>query len=396
MSHLSSQVQVAPSALRAHVFCKVVDNYGDIGVCWRLSGQLAHEQGFDVTLWVDDLISFHAICAAVDVNVAVQTVDGVTVRHWRTEGWDTVATDDVGQIVIEGFGCTLPDAYIQAMAKAATPPVWLNLEYLSAEPWVEDCHAMVSVHPTLPLKKYFYFPGFSDRTGGLLIDQGTLARKARFDADPQAAHTFLRQQGVPMVDGALYMSLFCYPHAPVVDLLTDLAASTSPVVCIVPEGVAVDAVTAFCGQALPVGTRLTRGHLTLYCLPFTDQPSYDTLLWSCDMNFVRGEDSFVRAQWAGKPFVWQIYIQDEDAHVVKLDAFLTRYLGIMPDAMAERVRTLWYRWNAVPTAVKQDAYDVMVRQDMPAWQPLARDWFDYLLKNGDLATNIRRFAEKIS
>jgi uncharacterized repeat protein (TIGR03837 family) len=381
---------------RVHVFCKVVDNYGDIGVCWRLSGQLAGVHAFDVTLWVDDLVSFKAICDEVDAHASVQTVHGITVRHWIKSGWDKVAPQDVGQIVIEGFGCTLPDAYIQAMAQAAVAPVWLNLEYLSAESWVEDCHAMVSVHPTLPLKKYFFFPGFSDRTGGLLIDQATLDRKALFDADPEAGPNYLASQGVPMVDGALYMSLFCYPHAPVVTLFNDLAAGARPMVCIVPDGVATASVEAFLGQVLPVGKSMSKGNLTVYCLPFSDQPSYDTLLWSCDMNFVRGEDSFVRAQWAAKPLVWQIYIQDEDAHVIKLDAFLERYMKAMPADMAERVRALWHRWNGVETLAKPVSYADMVQEDLLSWQPIAHDWFEYLLKNGDLATNIRRFAEKIS
>lgn len=381
---------------RVHLFCRVVDNYGDIGVCWRLARQFAHEHQQAVTLWVDDLASFHRICAAVNVAGAVQTVQGVTVRHWTPEGWEQFDPNDVGQIVIEGFGCTLPESYIRAMACTTDKPVWLNLEYLSAEPWVEDCHAMVSVHPSLPLKKYFFFPGFSEKTGGLLIDRDTLSRKAAFDADPAARTAFLRSQGIPVIDGALYVSVFCYPQASVAQLLDDLAGSAQPVVCIIPEGVASDAVAASIGRPVTVGTTQTKGSLTVHCLVFTDQPAYDTLLWSCDVNFVRGEDSFVRAQWAGKPFIWQIYVQDENAHMIKLDAFLDRYTTGMPEEMARRVRMLWHDWNGVKTVDIRASYAVRVSQDLRQWQPVAQEWFEYLLKNGDLATNIRRFATKIS
>ena len=35
------------------VFCRVVDNYGDAAVCWRLARQLADEHGARVRLWID-------------------------------------------------------------------------------------------------------------------------------------------------------------------------------------------------------------------------------------------------------------------------------------------------------------------------------------------------------
>jgi uncharacterized repeat protein (TIGR03837 family) len=386
------------SKQRIHIFCKVVDNYGDIGVCWRLSSQFAHEHGQDVTLWVDDLVSFKRICAAVDAAVVHQVVHGVTVRRWDAEGWDHVSVDEVGQIVIEGFGCALPDAYLAAMAQAVVPPVWLNLEYLSAESWVEDCHAMVSVHPTLGLKKYFYFPGFSEKTGGVLIEQATLARKAAFDAAPQrvSRDAYFGGQGIPVIDGAQYVSLFCYPAAPVATLLADLAESDTPVVCIIPEGVATHAVTEVLGMPLAAGSHASTGNLTVHCLPFNDQQGYDTLLWSCDLNFVRGEDSFVRAQLAGKPFVWHIYPQEEQAHIVKLDAFLARYTATMPDALRQHVQRYWHQWNDVNTGEIGGNYAQILHEQHVAWRQHAQVWYDYLLKNGDLATNIRRFAEKIS
>ena len=36
------------------IFCKVIDNYGDMGVCWRLAADLA-SRAHRVRLWVDDL-----------------------------------------------------------------------------------------------------------------------------------------------------------------------------------------------------------------------------------------------------------------------------------------------------------------------------------------------------
>ena len=100
-----------PAQTTLTIFCKVVDNYGDIGICWRLARQLRHEHGVAVTLWVDDLKSFRRICPDVDADAAQQEVQGVRVRHWLgQEGSYTPA--EVDDIVIEFFGCDLPPGYV--------------------------------------------------------------------------------------------------------------------------------------------------------------------------------------------------------------------------------------------------------------------------------------------
>ena len=73
-------------------------------------------------------------------------------------------------------------------------------------------------------------------------------------------------------------------------------------------------------------------------LPFMSQLDFDHLLWACDINFVRGEDSLVRAIWASKPFVWQIYPQDDGAHAPKLEAFMQ---AVQLPAAAQKWQGLW-------------------------------------------------------
>ncbi|MEN9867471.1 MAG: elongation factor maturation arginine rhamnosyltransferase EarP, partial [Pseudomonadota bacterium] len=70
--------------MRHHIaiFCQVVDNYGDIGFCWRLARQLVLDYAQQVTLWVDDFASFQKICGSLDLAQAVQAVEGVSIRHW--------------------------------------------------------------------------------------------------------------------------------------------------------------------------------------------------------------------------------------------------------------------------------------------------------------------------
>ncbi len=356
--------------MRPHwdIFCRVIDNYGDIGVCWRLARQLAAEHDLVVRLWVDDLASLAPLCPHIDPGRDEQKVAGVDVRLWPIDFPQTAPA----QVVIEAFACALPASYLQAMCRCPAPPVWINLEYLSAEPWVESCHALASPHPTLPLVKYFFFPGFGEGTGGLLREKGLLEERDAFQAALPASE-------------ALEISLFCYEHAPIGALLQAWAQSDQPIRCQVPPGQPLAAVKRHFDGDGP----WQLGHLLVEPIPFLTQAGYDRLLWSCDLNFVRGEDSFVRAQWAGRPFVWQAYPQQEEAHFVKIDAFLQRYLTGLSETTARTVRNLFLAWNRG----KQEE----VAQHWPAFSALLPDlaahnrlWAEGL--NGQLANNLVNFC----
>lgn len=368
---------------RLALFCRVVDNYGDIGICWRLARQLRHEHGIDVTLWVDDLRSFQRICPAVATGAEIQQLDGVTVRHWRDQD-GVYSAADVADIVIEFFACDIPPGYIAAMAQCEPRPVWFNLEGLTAEEWVEGCHRLTSPHPRLPLTKHFFFPGFTDKTGGLLREAALERQRSQFQSDPAAVSAFLARFGVtPAEMAATKVSLFCYPHAPVSALFEvwqqEPAEGRGGITCLVPEGVAPAAVRAFLGDgvACTAGASATRGALTVRVLPFVAQPDYDKLLWACDLNFVRGEDSWVRALWAGAPFVWQIYPQDDDAHHAKLNAWLD-WLGAPPS-----LRLFHHAWNGVGNTAPPPL------QPQGPWHETVLAARTRLLAQSDLVTQLR-------
>jgi uncharacterized repeat protein (TIGR03837 family) len=374
------------------IFCKVVDNFGDIGICWRLARQLQHEHGIAVTLWVDDLASFRRIWPTVAVDAAGQVVDGVRVVHWA--GQDGVFTPaDIADIVIQFFGVDIPPGYIAAMAQCEPRPVWINYEGLSAEEWVEGCHTLPSMHPRLKLTKHFFFPGFTDKTGGLLRERGLLDARDRFQADPAARHDFLARLGVAQDEmAASTVSLFCYPHAPLAEIFAAWRDGDRPVTCLVPQGVARDQVAAFLGTDSVPGASATRGNLTVRTIPFLSQDDYDRLLWACDLNFVRGEDSWVRAQWAGRPFVWHIYPQDENLHHVKLRAFLHKYaanLGSLIDFSL--------RWNGAGDGAPADWRGLWtsLQADLPTIARRNAEWQASMLANGDLVSNLLAFARSL-
>lgn len=379
-----------PSApLSWDIFCNVIDNYGDIGVAWRLARRLAHDFGHDVRLWVDDLASFARIAPLLDLAATRQVLDGITICHWQ--GDSGFAGYRPAQVVIEAFGCRLPEAVEQAMASAPVAPVWINLEYLSAEDWVAGCHGMASPHPRLPLTKYFFFPGFSDNTGGLLCEDGLIATRQRWQQDPLAQRAFWQMFDIPEKQPEQWrVSLFAYENPAARELLAYWTQSAMPVHCMVPEGKVLGDVEAVLGRPLAAGQHVSRGALTVHVLPMTDQDSYDLTLWSCDINFVRGEDSFVRAQWAGRPFIWHIYPQEDAAHTVKLDAFLSHYGAGLDEATATALKAASHAWNHGQGMV---AAWQQLENRLPQWQQHSRNWPDKVLRHGDLGMRLVQFIQ---
>jgi uncharacterized repeat protein (TIGR03837 family) len=328
------------------VFCRVVDNFGDIGVCWRLAADLG-ARGEHVRLWVDD--------DAALAWMAPRGAPGVCILAWTARP----PAVEPGDVVIEAFGCDPPPAFVERMAQRAPAPVWINLEYLSAEDYVERSHGLPSPQRN-GLTKWFFYPGFTGRTGGLLREPGLAAARAAFDRAP-----WLAAHGIDMRPGERIASLFCYANRALPSLLDDLARE--PTLLLAAPGDAQHAVGA------------DRGMLRIVALPWLPQPEYDRLLWACDLNFVRGEDSFVRAMWAGSPFVWQIYPQHDAVHAAKLDAFLERF-GADP-ALAALMRG-WNELAPWPASWPDDA----------PWRAACARWREGLLARPDLTSALLGFV----
>ncbi|NQD73516.1 elongation factor P maturation arginine rhamnosyltransferase EarP, partial [Pseudomonas sp. CM27] len=346
--------------------------------------QLVAEHNLAVRLWVDDLNAFVPMCPGADATAAQQWQHGVDVRQWPAT-WLPVAP---AEVVIGAFACLLPPAYVDAMRARSVPPLWLNLEYLSAEDWVEGCHGLPSPQPN-GLRKVFFFPGFTEKTGGLLREGSLLARRDAFQQSADVRQAFLHGLGVHPAPGALLISLFAYENPQLASWLDALATDAQPCHLLVPQGRVVAGLGQWLGEAqLNVGAVHKRGALTVQVLPFVSQDDFDRLLWSCDFNAVRGEDSFVRAQWAGQPMLWHIYVQDENAHWEKLEAFLGHYRRGLSDAADAALLGLWRAWN-----MGRDmglAWQA-ARQHWPELQQHARDWAARQAAQPDLAMTLVQF-----
>lgn len=365
MSTRSCPPSAIPPALRWDLFCRVIDNHGDLGVCWRLARQLAAD-GQTVRLWVDD--------ARALAWMAPGGQAGVVVHPWEAAG----QASDCGDVVIEAFGCDLPAAYLATLARCsaerAVPPVWLNLEYLSAEAYVERSHGLPSPQwqgPAQGLRKWFFYPGFTAATGGLL--RGSEPATSSEDR----AAWLAAQPWAPPPDHAL-AAVFCYPQpAALAALVAGLAQARpgQPWCWLSAPGAATESL-----QALS----LPPGHV-LRPLPWLPQVEWDVLLSMCSLQAVRGEDSFTQAQWSGQALLWHIYAQEDGAHGPKLDAYLDRLLdGEAPDAAAN-LRSWMRAWNGLATVPGAPP-----RVD--DWAAIQGRWRDRLLRQDGLLTQLQRFV----
>ncbi len=378
-------------ALLWDIFCQVIDNHGDLGVCWRLAAQLA-ARGHRVRLWVDDA----GALAWMAPGAMEGRWPGMKVLPWTRPFHAGMPLEALAQLPradvwIEAFGCEIAPELIATHGHFALghgkndskPPVWINLEYLSAESYVERCHALPSPvlnGPGHGLTRHFFYPGFTPLTGGLLREPDLDARQAAFDRTAWLTGLGIDPHGQRLV------SLFCYEPPALGPWLAHLGADALPTRLLVTHGRAAQAVKAIFQYENGLFPALN-GHrqLSFSYLPALTQTDYDHLLWACDLNFVRGEDSLVRALWAGQPFVWQIYPQDDGAHHAKLEAFLDWL-----DAPAS-LRRFHHAWNGL---TDPNAARLPQPAELGVWSACARAARARLLAQGDLATQLLGFVAK--
>jgi uncharacterized repeat protein (TIGR03837 family) len=337
------------------LFCRVIDNYGDIGVCWRLARQLCAEYGWRVRLIVDDLLAFRFVAPEVDASLGSQHLCGIEIVLWTKE----IALEP-SDVLIEAFACDPPADYVNAMINMGIKPVWLNLEYLSAESWVDGVHGLPSPHPRMPLLKHFFVPGFTESSGGLIRERSVSKPVVETTTPNNALHVFV----------------FCYPHAPLQALADALSSAAA-------SNLQIDRACDI--TAPPTSAPTTR-------IAAVPQAEFDALLARYDLLIVRGEDSFVRAQYAAKPMLWHIYPTDDGAHIVKLNAWLDRYCEAMSQELAYAYRSASLAWNQGDN--KAYVYQDFV-SSLPELAKHAQHWRNELLQQDHLAARLVRFVDQV-
>jgi uncharacterized repeat protein (TIGR03837 family) len=354
--------------MRWDIFCQIVDNYGDAGICWRLARSLSSLHGQEVRIFCNDLPTLNLLASGSNEALSHK----IDLQPWEASYNNARYPVQTPDVVIEAFACELPERYLAGLFIAPINPIIINLEYLSAEPWITEFHAKASPQ-SHGISKYFFFPGFQDDVGGLLLDPIPPEGVKVANLIPQS----LQSIWLKLRPSAKRISIFCYPGAPLRKWLEDLGNLGESVDVLLTHGHA-ELLNLPGEKAIHLPT-----NIQLLSVPFVSQDEYDWVLSQCDFNIVRGEDSFIRAQLAGKPFIWHIYPQEDRAHEVKLAAFLDLYLENASQEL--RLAAIAAMTWAMPSEWLQS---------LDAWHSHSTAWRAHILKkqdDGGLAARLMRF-----
>ena len=361
------------------LFCTVIDNFGDIGVSWRLAQELRQRLGWQVHLWLDNLAALQAI--APDAPAALPCAhQGIRLHAWQEARHADLDNAPAPDLLVETFACALPPD-VHAVIQAHRP-VWLNWEYLSAEDWAIRTHAMPSLQAN-GCEKYFWQMGFVPESGGLL-------READYVEQMDAFKQRQPENTPSLKTAALHIFAFGYAS----DIWQKWAAALAE---------QEREIVLHCAGK-PLQTSLSAwgnvsGSLKIINQNFVPQAQFDRALWAADVLIVRGEDSFVRAQLAGKPFFWHIYPQAQAAHLDKLAAFWhTHHQHAAPTAAVQHAhQALSNDLNGAAdlTSAQRRQHWRTLLAHLADWQHSARAWQQYLLTQSDAVSRLRDWLQTI-
>lgn len=323
-------------------------------------------------IFCDDLPTLNLLASGVDPEIKGL----IDIQPWEVSHNNSRHPVQPPDVVIEAFGCDLPERYLAGLLIAPQKPIIINLEYLSAEPWIVDFHQKASPQAH-GIPKYFFFPGFQENAGGILIDpipKESSLTEASIPESLRASWSLLRPN-------AKRISVFCYPGIPLLKWLEDLATLGENFDIVLTHG---QREQLQFSSGHPTQPLALPDSIQLISIPFVSQDEYDWMLSQCDFNIVRGEDSFVRAQLAGRPFIWHIYPQEDRAHETKLAAFLDLYLEDASQELKHAVIA------AMTWAMPSEWY-----QSIDSWDAHSKAWRADLLEkqaDGGLAARLMGFV----
>ncbi|MDR0306325.1 MAG: elongation factor P maturation arginine rhamnosyltransferase EarP [Chitinispirillales bacterium] len=310
------------------IFCHCVDNFGDAGVVYRFAREFkASNPRCRTRVFIDSKETLRAIVKEIDPSKAVQELESILYIDTRALTETLMENLGAADIMVEAFACHIPEPLLeQAYSKSK---LIINLEYLSAESWVEGFHLKESLLGCGTARKFFFMPGFTEATGGLILNSRLAQTRYSGGFDRfQILNDVLNTFGITVKpeENKLLGTLFTYERG-LDSLLTDLNTQNRKATLLVFGDKSQKSISAALerlgGRHDSISAQIrTYKNVQLICMPFIDQHSYDTLLCCTDFNFVRGEDSLARAVLSGKPFIWNAYIQDNKYQKVKVEALL--------------------------------------------------------------------------
>ena len=409
------------SAADLTILCKVVDNFGDIGFVYRLAKNLVQlNPQREIRIAVDNLAAFNKIESRVDPALAEQVLEvacadslqaqegagkagnegkpktGGRLRIFDATNAAVCArewTKKPARVILECFQCGRPD-WLEALLfpredclqTKNEPPraLIINIDYLTAEDYAEEFHRLKSGTRSPLVRKMNFMPGFTAKTGGLILDAAAETASKPKNA-PATENGFITKTAGPQI------LMFSYPKdfAPIIRAILrwNKAAQVN-----LAQGAGKESFLAAnenCLQDQKAGGLFVRE------LPFLSQEEWDKNLYAQDILFVRGEDSLSRACLSGKPFVWQAYLQDDNYQLVKVRALLERMRPHFDAEDFAALENFWLLYNGAESsgnpktagaAMEEACYGFLERSDKmkAGFEAFARSLFE-----------LGNFAEKL-
>ena len=339
------------------IFCQVIDNYGDVGVAYRLAREFKRVYpNKKLRFVINQIEELNLIRKSEDIEIILYK--------------DISKIENSADLIIESFGCEIPKKYMDKALKNSK--LIINLEYFSAEKWVDDFHLQESFLGG-NLKKYFFIPGLSEKSGGILLDNEFLQRKKKVEANKEY---YLEKFGIKEKYD-LIGSVFSYEKN-FDSLIEELKKLNKKVILLIlSEKTQKNFIKYFDN-----GNNYDK--IKFVKLPFFTYDKYEELLALCDFNLVRGEDSFVRALLLGKPFLWHIYPQDENTHIKKLESFLEKYCS-----NNKELKQTFINYN-----INKDNFSYFFK-NFKEIEKYNKNYANYLIKNCNLMEKLINFIENI-
>lgn len=379
------------------IFCEIIDNYGDIGVVYRTAKEL--QKIFPkskIRAFLNKLDEFKKINSQV-LDLPSQNIDGIeyiTFDYLRDNANELLTA----QVIIEAFGCQIPKEYMEIAYDNSE--LLINLEYLSAEDWIEDFHLQSSPLGRGKLKKVFFMPGFTEKSGGVIADSNYLERIQRVLENKE----FYEKKYLSDIEdreNKIVGTLFSYEKN-FTPLLEDLKKLDKDVVILAMGEKTQDSLRKILKNFSIEDFRnsLKYGKIEIKFLNFLNQEEYEELINIVDFNFVRGEDSFIRAVLTGKPYMWHIYCQEEYAHMDKIEGFLDKYRRVIENFSDEDFLLNMEKFFKDYNFRKENSLELGKESYLYFFENLAKIekyntiFRDFLIQKCNLINKLKDFIEK--
>ena len=358
------------------VLCKVVDNFGDIGVVWRLCKRFKEiDPSIKINLITDDLVSFKKIFNKLSVEVVFQSFMGIDIYDWKNYAYcyEVFRKNDGEKlsIILENFQCGRPDWMEKILfeEKLNRTVNIIMIDYLTAEKYAEDFHCLKSLTRSAKVQKVNFMPGFTPKTGGLIIDSAWEKSFKRKRKGPALIFTYGRD------------------WTPLAQALNKTSYNS-----ILAPGKGFDSFKKAYNE-------IEKKRFQLEELDFMNQEDWDLVMKKCSVLFIRGEESLSRACLSGIPFVWHAYPQSEEYQLVKVDALLDRISEYFEFDDFELIHRVWLDFNSPQDKIPAEKFEKDVIEFLDRVDKLEKGFSAFatdIRKNGDLASNLMTFIQKIA